>query len=111
MKTLTEIVRKILQEDAFMEKVRCLFHTKLYDKLSGSQLDDFDEDALRLGVVTELQSQEGKKNIELAIYKALRRLKKDPHCYDDAGDVSGEVTDYAPLIGRSAVTSYLGRYP
>jgi hypothetical protein len=108
---LTETVRKILKEDAFMDKVRVLYHTKLWDKLPNTKLEDFDEDALRLGVVTELQAQEENKNIELAIYKAMRRLRCDPHCYDDAGDVSGEVTDYAPLIGRSAVTSYLGRYP
>lgn len=86
MKTLKQLL-----ESVFSEKVRQTYEKKLRGKVP-FEPSDFDPDALQLGVLYELRKGE---KFARALYTAMTKLHKNPHCYDDVDD-SGE-TDAPPL--------------
>lgn len=79
-----------LFEDVFMDKLRTIYYNRLKDRLGDEMKpDDFDEDALRLGVMHEMEKNH--KKMKVALVLAMRNLKQDPHFYDDLDDFNGVV--------------------
>lgn len=72
-------------EDAFRDRVDSVYAARMKGKtkLKPSQ---FDRDALQLGVIYELQKH---NNFAKALYITMKKLDKNPHCYDDVDDFGG----------------------
>jgi hypothetical protein len=104
-----QVLESILFEDIFMDKITSIFHTKLQTRLPNVSLKDFDQDALRLGVVHELQRQnEQERSVNKAVFYAMKHLKEKPHYYDHADIQPGvNPTNYYDLIHRGNTTGFL----
>lgn len=92
----------LLFEDAFKEKVEAIYDSKLKGHVSVKP-SDFDRDALQLGVIYEMPKS---NTFHGALYRAMKNLQKDPHCYDEVDDLGGRdqpPMNHVTLSGRPGI--------
>lgn len=95
----------ILLEDALSDKINKVYNDKLKGKLH-QKPDDFDVDALQLGVVHELNNY---NTFKKALAVAMIKLSKDSTAYDNVDAYGRDMADLPTFNGNSGLPN-LGMY-